>query len=478
MLHKRMWVPLPMKLAVLFGAVVLAFCLFLYVYYSNIFESQYRAAANDKSATIAAIFASSLAPALEFNDAKTVDDAIRGLTARKDVEFCVVSRRDGSVISAYNRALAEQSGYKASSMGDSLLIVGELLVVRQPVMYSGASYGTVFLGVSIKDFIAKASDMRTNVAIVMLLLFAGGMVIIITFSDIVTRSVRAVALAAERISAGDLTQRVEIRANDETGELAAAFNDMVEKLAELISREREVMAIRARFLGTVSHEFRTPLTGILISTELLEAYGTKMNTEQIQSEIRKIKMRVHDLRTLMDDFMLHSSADSLREMFNPSNVNLTALLGEVIERHAPLAASAGVALSRHFDSAPIVIRGDQKLLQYVFINLIVNAIKYSLRGGEVDISLRSDAVRGIVEIHDAGIGIPPEEADKIFRPFFRAGNASQIPGAGLGLSIAKEFTELHHGELSFRSNANGTVFTIGLPLANSWAEPVIGIVQR
>lgn len=462
--HRKLWVPLRIKFAILFGTAILGFSLFVYYYYSNIIEKQYLSAANDKATTIAEIFASSLAPALEFGDTKTIEEAIISLIGGKNIEFCVVTQHDGRIISSFNPDLAEKIGYSKLSGRDSLFILNEVIAVRYPVIYNKEEFGAVFLGISLKELTVQTEQMRRNVAIITLLLFIGGMIVVISLSEFATRSVRAVAAAAERIAGGDLTQRVDIRTNDETGELAAAFNNMAEKLQELLSREREVMAIRSRFLNTISHEFRTPLTGILISTELLETYGQKMNTEQVTSEINKIKLRVNDLRSLMDDFMLHSSTDSLREMFTPSDTDLTAIVTQSLEQHIPVAAISGIEIQKDYEDTPCIINGDAKLLQYMFVNLIGNAVKYSQSGGKVIVSILLSAHRCTVVIADSGIGIPAIEADKIFRPFFRAANTSQVPGAGLGLSIVKEFTELHGGDISFTSTSAGTTFTVGLPL--------------
>lgn len=467
--RRKLWVPLRIKFALLFGTAMLGFSLFVYYYYSNILEKQYVSAANDKASTIAKIFSSSLAPALEFGDIKSIQEAISALMRGKSIEFCVVTQRDGTVVSSFNPALAEKIGYSKLSGLDSSFIVNDVIAVRHPVTYNNEEFGKVFLGISLKEFIAQTEQMRRNVAIITLLLFVGGMIVVVSFSELATRSVRAVAAAAERIAGGDLTQRVDVRSSDETGELAVAFNDMAEKLQELLSREREVMAIRGRFLNTISHEFRTPLTGILISTELLEAYGHKMNAVQIGSEIGKIKLRVNDLRTLMDDFMLHTSATSLREMFTPLDIDLTKIVTQCLEQQLPVAAVAEIQVIKDFTNVPRLINGDAKLLQYVFANLISNAVKYSQKGGKIVVSILQSGQRCTVLIADTGIGIPAADSDKIFRPFFRAANTSQVPGAGLGLSIAKEFTELHNGDISFTSTPEGTTFVVGLPLAGSWS---------
>ncbi len=238
-----------------------------------------------------------------------------------------------------------------------------------------------------------------------------------------------------------------------------------QELHAALAKERELNNLKTRFVSTVSHEFRTPLTGILMSTELLERYYDKLEPHQRQEEIAKIKTRVNELTELMDDFLLQSSVQSMAERFRPEMVDIGDITSHCIyELRSILSENPHELLATIPDNLP-ALHGDPKLLRHVVHNLLSNAIKYSPTGSTIHFELSLEGHMIVMRVRDRGIGIPEEELSRLFTPFFRASNTGKIKGTGLGLSIIKEFVEIHAGTIAVQSKAgHGTTVVVHLPL--------------
>lgn len=238
------------------------------------------------------------------------------------------------------------------------------------------------------------------------------------------------------------------------------------ELQRTLTKERELYSLKSRFLTTVSHEFRTPLTGIQISAELLSSHAAKMDFNQRISEIDKIKERVNDLTMLMNDFSMQSSIDSMGEYHNPTIVNfkeLVKMLTSDVDNFV-----LGKSQTLRFIIAPQLpsVIADERMLRKAISNIILNASKYSAKEKEILVSFDvhgTDDV--IIVIADNGIGIPNDEIKNLFTPFSRASNVGSQPGIGLGLSISKDIIEFHGGSIHVDSTVNvGSIFTVTLPV--------------
>ncbi len=286
------------------------------------------------------------------------------------------------------------------------------------------------------------------------------------------------------------TYRLQIRPNEyrwfddyatkfaiETGEIIIiqALLDVTEKkvseeqLEKSLKKEREVNALKSRFVSTVSHEFRTPLTGILLSVDILNRYNDRLSKEQRHDELEKVRNRVNELTNLMNDFLAQSESESIAGKFKPVHIDIVSLCKNVIsEMESVTTGGYPGRITQKFELAKAIVDGDNKLLRHVLRNLISNAVKYSPDDhSTVIISIKEDSLHVVIDVTDSGIGIPEQDMEQLFTPFFRASNASKISGTGMGLSIVKEFTELHGGTIDIHSVAGiGSTFTVRLPLAS------------
>lgn len=278
-------------------------------------------------------------------------------------------------------------------------------------------------------------------------------------AQLALRPVDRMTRSARRISAEDLSQRVaRPRTGDELDRLAETMNDMLARLQEAFSQSR-------RFAADAAHELRTPLAALRGSIEV--ALRGARSPEEYRRVLASGLEEVERLIRLSEDLLLLSRSmagpEPTREM-----VDLEPLLLEVFDVGARLGQGAGVSV-RIERAAPALVRGEAASLRRALVNLVENAIKYTPRGGKVDLSLGAEAETAVVEVSDTGIGVEPADAERIFDPFVRldAARSRDTGGAGLGLAIARSIAVAHRGSLSVASRpGSGSRFTLRLPLAS------------
>ncbi|MBS1536117.1 MAG: HAMP domain-containing protein [Bacteroidetes bacterium] len=441
----------------------------LYSYLPAKLEHEAMIAIATQSEVIVEMVANSVSPALFFSDKKAIEDELILVQKSPAIEFVFVRDNDGKILSTIGVTSEHISDYLTLSDTNRTGVSkdGLLYFISTPIQYEGAKYGVVTLGMTIQTVKSEIASAKQTITIILIAIFCIGFVLIYFLSSFITISLRKMVKTAEKIAEGDLSQRVHIHTKDEIGMLANALNSMVDNLHKALVKERDLRQLKTRFVNTISHEFRTPLTGISISTDILETYYDRLSNEQKLDEFHKIKQRVTELTDLMNDFLLHSSLESMRDIFTVTSVDLEDVVQRAITDSERIAHSANVMINVHFGEKIPTLDGDPKLLHHVVKNLISNAIKYSRSGGEIFISLEFIEKTGEFQlsIQDNGIGIPNLEQDKLFTQFYRATNTSEIPGTGLGLSIVKEFVELHNGVISVKSVQNeGTIFVVTIPL--------------
>lgn len=237
---------------------------------------------------------------------------------------------------------------------------------------------------------------------------------------------------------------------------------MEEKTILALNRERELNEMKTNFISMASHEFRTPLTTILASADLVELYHLKWPAEKILNHIKKIQDSVNYMTTLLDDVLTLSRADRGKLKFSPDNLNLRELCNEIIKE---ISYQAGPSHHLLYDCKlsknNYVL--DRKLLTQILNNLLSNAIKFSPEGGIVSLNILEKEEKIQFIVSDEGLGIDQNDLKNIFEPFFRGRNVADINGSGLGMNIVKNAIELHGGEIYIDSELNkGTkiIFTV------------------
>ncbi|MNQ96638.1 Signal transduction histidine-protein kinase ArlS [compost metagenome] len=212
-----------------------------------------------------------------------------------------------------------------------------------------------------------------------------------------------------------------------------------------------------------SHEFRTPLSTIQLSTALLQRYVENIDNPKIETHILKIKSAIANLTAILNDFLLLEKAESNKITLEISTFNLQDFLKEIIGELKLLTKKKQKIISLP-NTEIILVKQDKNLLKNCIINLVSNAIKYSGEETEIELwtSITDKAIT--INVKDNGIGIPEEDHKHLFEAFFRAHNTGTIPGTGLGLHIVSRYVSLMNGTISFKSAVDkGTLFTIELP---------------
>ncbi len=246
------------------------------------------------------------------------------------------------------------------------------------------------------------------------------------------------------------------------------------EILKSLQKEKELGELKSRFVSMASHEFRTPLTTILSSANLITKYGESDQQETREKHVERIKKSVQNLTTILNDFLSIEKLESGMQKVARSKCSLTKLGEEVIEEIFPL-LKEGQKI--HLDVEPVAIQTDEHILKNVLLNLLSNASKYSSENDPIELNAKKNGSNVEVEVKDVGIGIPQEEQKNMFGRFFRAANATNIQGTGLGLNIVKKYVDLLNGEISFTSKeGSGSCFTLRLPLAQRL--PVEEVKQR
>jgi signal transduction histidine kinase len=285
----------------------------------------------------------------------------------------------------------------------------------------------------------------------------------------VAQPMRRVAGAAVDVAGGDLAIRLEEGGSAEVGALITAFNSMTRSL-ELGRRElltqNEQLRVGERhkrdLISMVSHELRTPLASVLGFTSLLLQREFPPDEQRRYLEI--IDTQARRLAALAGDFLDVQLLDGGALMLVRTPFDLVELVREQVQLFF-------LQLTTHrpvidLPDAPLVIDGDRDRMSQVVGNLLSNAIKYSPDGGEVRVSARGVGSDAIVRVSDEGVGIRPEDAERIFEKFFRAAEATRtVGGTGLGLAVAREIVVSHGGALEVESTVGeGSTFVVKVPL--------------
>lgn len=228
-----------------------------------------------------------------------------------------------------------------------------------------------------------------------------------------------------------------------------------------ITDEKRTDAQKAAFVANASHELRTPLTTLKTRIYLL-----KRQPERFMDHLAVLDNVTDWMATLIEDLLDLSRYDRGVIALERETVILQDIVRKAVELQEPEAQRKDIVLHAEMPSTPVYVNADSARLMQVVVNLVVNAINYTLRGGNVDVELHVEPGCVTVQVRDTGIGIDPEHLGRVFEPFFRI-NETAARGTGLGLSIAKTIVEMHGGSLLVNSSAGrGSTFTVKLATAD------------
>jgi two-component system sensor histidine kinase BarA len=339
----------------------------------------------------------------------------------------------------------------------------------------------------------KAIETRVNMNRALLLSFAlltailimTGSYLIIRY--VVVKPVKHLKAVSDAIVAGQLNVRSEIHTGDEFEDLSDAFNRMVRHLMDAQQEQKKLntdldtrlddlaranMALyesdktKGDFLSTVSHELRTPLHGIIGFSDVLLSSASPLSEKQARW-VANIKTSGQQLLTLINDILDLAKIEAGKMELRPEEFSVPEFCDSLLPPFRLPAEKKNIELRVHYDSNLPIVRQDVGKVRQILTNLLSNAIKFTPEGGRVNLQAIADGDSVVFTIADTGVGIPPDEQERVFEKFRQAGRSTltrEHEGTGLGLSIVREICGLLGGEVTLKSElGRGSTFTVRLP---------------
>lgn len=278
-------------------------------------------------------------------------------------------------------------------------------------------------------------------------------------------SLGSFVLEGERLAVAFITDISERKILDEkqknqAHELEEKVHERTHELAQTLEREKEINELKTRFVSMASHEFRTPLSAILTSVSLIGKYTLSEQQDKRDKHINRIKSSVNNLTSILNDFLSLDKLEQGKVEIEKTSFNLFDFCQGLVSEMENI-TKAGQAVKIDMSNEINILAQDKRILRNVLINLISNAIKYSPEDSSIDLRASTEKGKVVIEVEDYGMGIPKDEQKHMFTRFFRAKNAINIEGTGLGLNIVKRYIELMNASISFKSQTEvGTKFTI------------------
>ena len=293
-------------------------------------------------------------------------------------------------------------------------------------------------------------------------------VLLALIASLVTRwvviPVRHAAQAAQRLSAGRLGERMQVRGADDLAALATSFNDMAASLQDKLRELEELSQLQRQFVSDVSHELRTPLTTIKMAADVLleekdlfDAAGAR-SAELLQGQLDRFQ-------SLLEDLLEISRYDANAATLDPDAVDVSDIARRAADDAQQLAERRGSRIEFRLPAEPCMADADHRRVERILHNLLVNAVEHG-EGNDVIVTVAADRDAIAVAVRDYGVGLKPGQEQLVFDRFWRAdpARARTTGGTGLGLAIALEDAQLHGGWLqAWGMPGKGSVFRLTIP---------------
>lgn len=252
----------------------------------------------------------------------------------------------------------------------------------------------------------------------------------------------------------ELEQRVEQRTTQ--------LREAERSVREALEKERELHSLKSRFVAMASHEFRTPLSTIMSSVDLIARYTEATHDERVGKHVMRIRGKVREMTAMLNEFLSLERIEQGQVVCQPVEIDVVHLCIELIEELRALTKSGQTINYDHLGEERTVTL-DRQMLSNVVTNLVTNAVKYSPEGKRIALHTTITDGRLHITTADEGIGIPAEDQTHLFDLFFRGSNATTIQGTGLGLNLVKRYLDIMQGSVTFTSKPGATVFNVKLP---------------
>ncbi len=279
----------------------------------------------------------------------------------------------------------------------------------------------------------------------------------------IIKPVSGLSRAIERYASGERDARAPETGPAELRAIAREFNALASSLRR--QQERQLT-----FLAAIAHDLRNPLAALRFSAEAVASSEAAPSEGRFRRSAELMRRQVTRMERLVDDLLDGARVEAGKFDLRVEPCDLREVLHETYSLFRD--ASPDHTLRLEVPGTPVPVRCDPVRMSQVLNNLVSNAIKYSPAGGEVRVALTQRDKHAVLSVADHGIGISPEDVERLFEPFQRSRSAHpEIPGVGLGLSVSKKIVEAHQGSIGFESRADGTTFHVEVPLDAGAAQP-------
>ena len=403
------------------------------------------------------------------------------LTSPNKKDDLIAELSDKSSEGGFRIIVVDANGYVVSDTNNSatgkVYLVPEILValsgrdeanLRQDekAVYASAyiensaskKIGAVLVVTSFDDIHTLLSEINARWMVIAILIAIIVIILVFVMARIIMEPLKNISVTIQKISAGQLHQRIETKGHDEFAHLSEAINNMTTRLEQMDSSRQE-------FVSNVSHELKTPLSSIKVLTESI-LLQENVPTEMYSELLRDINSEIDRMTNIVNDLLSLVRLDYNGAKLNIAETDVNKMLRDIIKRIKPLADNKSITLN--YDATKeVTIDADEVKLSLAISNLVENGVKYTPVGGEVSVSLDADHQNCYITVQDTGIGIDEEEQSKIFERFYRIDKTRdrETGGTGLGLAITHSTIVLHNGSVKIISGeGQGATFIVRLPL--------------
>ena len=245
--------------------------------------------------------------------------------------------------------------------------------------------------------------------------------------------------------------------------LESKVKERTQELEISLKREKELGELKTSFVAMASHEFRTPLTVISATSDVIQRYYDRLSRDDINLRLEKIKNEVKDMTIMLEDILIIGKSESQKLEFTPLLLDIVSLIKDIISEYL-LSQTQIRTIIYNISTVVIMVQADKKWIKHIILNLLSNAIKYSDENTSIEISITTSQTSVLFSFRDYGIGISPKDIKQLFEPFHRGENVGNISGTGLGLAVLKKAIDLHKGKIKIESDmGKGSSFNVSLP---------------
>ena len=288
---------------------------------------------------------------------------------------------------------------------------------------------------------------------------------------LLTRRIVKDLIALERglqtISEGNLSYRVNMSRQDELGRVADNINQMIERLQKQMLKEREIEISKMEMITGISHDLRTPLTSIIGYIELLRTNNFQ-NQDEYNRFVHNTYNKATHLKKLLDDLFEYTKLTSVDVALDYRQIDLFQLVDQLLFEFEPLAQENGIRLLKDIGDSPILMSIDSNKIARAIDNLLMNALKYSFKPGDIYVRIKKEPNSITIEIENHGTPLTDEQKRHLFDRFYKVDHSRSSEGiqtgSGLGLSISKNIVELHHGVITLDHVDTRFTFKVTLPI--------------